>query len=32
MATLTPRHDVAAPIEPIDLSRPELWKENRFAP
>jgi cytochrome P450 len=32
MATLTPRHDVAAPIEPIDVSRPELWKQNRFAP
>ena len=32
MATLTPRHDVAARIEPIDLSRPETWKDNRFAP
>ncbi|MGZ8347935.1 MAG: cytochrome P450 [Allosphingosinicella sp.] len=32
MATTMPRHDVAIPLDKIDLSRAELWKEDRFAP
>jgi cytochrome P450 len=32
MATLVPSPVPARAIEPIDLSRPELWKENTFAP
>jgi cytochrome P450 len=32
MATLTPSHDVPLPIEPIDASRPELWRNDGFAP
>jgi cytochrome P450 len=30
--TMTPRLDVTSPIAPIDVSRPELWKEDRFGP
>lgn len=33
MATLTPRHEPAtAPADPFDVSRPELWRDDRFAP
>ena len=32
MATLMPRLDLAAPLETIDVSRAEIWKEDRFAP
>jgi cytochrome P450 len=32
MATLVPSPHPTRAIEPIDLSRPELWKENTFAP
>ncbi|HEY0113734.1 MAG TPA: cytochrome P450 [Allosphingosinicella sp.] len=32
MATMVPRYDVPAPIEPIDVSRAHLWQENSFEP
>jgi cytochrome P450 len=32
MATMAARYDGAHPLEPIDVSRPELWRDDAFAP
>ncbi|MBV9932529.1 MAG: cytochrome P450 [Alphaproteobacteria bacterium] len=32
MATMVPRYDETGPIAPVDVSRPELWRDDRFAP
>ena len=32
MATIVPPAVAGAALDPIDVSRPELWKEDRFAP
>ena len=32
MATLVPLHERAGALDAIDVSRPEYWQENRFAP